>query len=150
MEAEVWKFYTKTERTVYEVSNLGNTKQNGKLFIPNETKMKYKKCGSFMIHRMVAEAFVENSDPINKTHVDHIDGNRNNNRADNLRWVTQAENNRNPITRKRFSDSHKGKPNLNPPTKNKIWVNNDKENKLIYPSQLNTFLIKGYKRGRLL
>lgn len=41
-----------------------------------------RKC--FKIHRLVAEAFIENDDPINKTTVNHIDGDRSNNRVDNL------------------------------------------------------------------
>lgn len=44
------------------------------------------------IHRLVAEAYVPNPDPQNKTDVDHIDGKKSNNRAYNLRWVTPQEN----------------------------------------------------------
>lgn len=66
------------------------------------------------IHRMVAEAFIPNSD-LTKIQIDHIDGNPSNNRVDNLHWVTIKENQLNPISRDRQSKSKMGKPNK------KIW-----------------------------
>lgn len=44
------------------------------------------------VHRLVAEAFVPNDDPQTKTEVDHLDGNRANNRADNLQWLSHTDN----------------------------------------------------------
>lgn len=71
-----------------------------------------------LVHRIVAEAFVEGKNNINKF-VDHIDGDKKNNNSNNLRWVTHKENCNNENTKcfgerqsmfgKDFSSEHRRK-----------------------------------------
>jgi|DEB0MinimDraft_6_1074348.scaffolds.fasta_scaffold129751_1 hypothetical protein len=65
-----------------------NNDGNGYLFVRLKTNKK--------VHRLVAEHYIPN--PENKREVDHIDRDKNNNRVENLRWVSSKENckNRNP------------------------------------------------------
>lgn len=66
------------------------------------TKSGYLEIASVRIHRIVATAF--HGEPPSKEHVvDHIDTNKQNNRPDNLRWLTRLENILlNPITARRI------------------------------------------------
>lgn len=50
----------------------------------------------FAIHTLVAKQFLDNDDTF-KTQVNHKDGNKTNNRVDNLEWVTPLENTRHAI-----------------------------------------------------
>jgi hypothetical protein len=63
----------------------------------NSNRYKKVKLGDkiYGYHRLIAEMFVYNPDPLTKTCVDHIDRNTNNNTIENLQWVTPSGNNLN-------------------------------------------------------
>ena len=98
---EIWKPIEGFES--YQVSNMGNVKtykryKDGKLLTPRKSLdylavMIYdneKNVSQPRIHTLVANAFVENPD--NKPCIDHIDQNKHNNCASNLRWATKSDN----------------------------------------------------------
>ena len=107
---EIWKD-VKGYEGKYEISNFGRVKSHVKIGTPTYYKTPilstpgyYTVClskdgkvsRSVGIHRLVAEAFVENTDKT-KTEVNHKDGNKLNNYYENLEWVTRKENNEHAV-----------------------------------------------------
>lgn len=111
---EIWKPIEGYE-DLYEVSNFGRVKskahvvvsKNGrhmpfkeKILSPKITNYGY--CSVVLqgksgrdyrsVHRLVASAFIENTQPDVRDQVNHIDGNTNNNFVENLEWCSQSEN----------------------------------------------------------
>ena len=102
------------EAPKYMVSNTGQVKQTrlnrilkGYLINGYKSVSLKSECasGQFcrLVHRLVAEAFIANDDPVHKIYVDHIDTNIANNDRRNLRWVTPKENVNNELTKQNIS-----------------------------------------------
>lgn len=100
---EVWKEVEGTKGR-YFVSNCGRLKSyckySARIMKPNRNQYGYARVDiwkngkreTVLIHRLVAQAFVENDNPKEKDTVDHIDGNKNNNSSSNLRWLSRSAN----------------------------------------------------------
>lgn len=150
---EIWKDIPNYEG-LYQASNLGrikalpkiinNGRSYGRLILSNEKIMKprYDKDGYLHIgitknkkqkiisvHRLIALAFIPN--PLNKTQVNHINGIKDDNRIENLEWVTNSENQLHSIyiLGNKPHGFKKYKPNENP--RNIPIIMLDKNNNII-------------------
>ena len=102
-EGEVWKTIRGYDDKYY-ISNYGRVKSyyrkkeiilktslNSKGY-PRVALSKKGKRQYYLVHRLVAIAFVHNDDPLNKTTVDHINQNKEDAYYQNLRWLSLSDN----------------------------------------------------------
>lgn len=118
---EIWKDIPGYEG-LYRISNLGNVKSlkfgKERILRPGKDNHNYLivvlckdgKHKTRLIHRLVAFAFIPKVE--GKEFVDHINGIRDDNRIENLRWCTHRENDSFPLSRKNKSEAKKVKKTL--------------------------------------
>lgn len=129
---EIWKKIQNYENN-YEVSNYGRVRSldrtikvhiknnnkrvvRGKILKLNQKRNGYLtvdlckdgKVKTVLVHRLVAIAFIPNTD-VNKNEVNHINTIKTDNRANNLEWVTPEENKKHALENHLYKSNRKQK-----------------------------------------
>ena len=167
-ENEIWK--QMEESSNYLISNLGRVKRKPyvvnksdgtiqtykeKLCTIHHTSVNYcfvnlqiasntKK--AYSLHRLVAKYFIPN--PLNLPEVNHIDGNKDNNKVSNLEWCTSAENQTHAVQTGLavYTEEHKAKISKNSKGSRTVYVYDEDEN-LLYTFKNTKELAKHFNRN---
>lgn len=94
------------------------------------------------IHRLVAKAFIKN--PKNKRTINHINGNKKDNRVKNLEWLSYSENHIHAYDISLKSLSRK----LNEQQASDIFLSSEKNKLLAQKYKVSETTIRDIKRGR--
>ena len=89
-EGEIWKIIEKPDRKI-EISNMGNI--NGSFGITKGSlRNNYYMFYSYLVSRLVAEAFLDIPENPENYVVNHKNGDTKDNRVENLEWISHTEN----------------------------------------------------------